>query len=109
MKYRYLCAIAALFIAVALAPQVKADQKFTGTEFLTWEAGSRLSYIQTSVTMAVFTTSKRAPDMSKCLNDWYYDDMTAANNDVLASIRKFPEYHPTAIIAAKLEKVCGKF
>ena len=76
---------------------------------MTWSRESQDYYIRTSVGMASLVSAQNDKAHAKCLDDWYYRDETTGNDDVLAVMRRFPEYHPRGVILAVMEKRCGSF
>ena len=90
-------------------PQVSAAEEFTGTDLLTWSEDGQNNYFQTSVTMAAFVAAQFPTEQAKCINDWYYDDITGKNDFLRDVVADYPDFHPSATILAAIEKNCGKF
>lgn len=82
-------------------------QEFKSSEFLTWNRDNQEFYIRTSMGMAGLIAGRNVESQGKCLDDWYFGNQDKANNEVLATMRRFPSYHPRGVIAAIMEKKCG--
>lgn len=96
-------------LLLLLYPQSLSSETFKSEAFLTWERSSQDFYIRTSIGMAGFIAARNDNAHARCLEDWYYSDETAANEAVLAAMRRFPDYHPRGVIVAVIEKRCGSF
>ena len=58
--------------------------------------------------MASLVAAQSDKTHAKCLDDWYAAEK-AASDFVLATMMKFPEYHPRGVILAVMQKRCGSF
>ncbi|MEM6275388.1 MAG: hypothetical protein AAF714_00445 [Pseudomonadota bacterium] len=105
---RLVCATGLVCVA-AFHPQVSAAEGFTGADFAAWPEASQDSYIQTSVTMAGVVLAQVRPDMSRCIDGWYFasDDMAARNKAVRNLIAANSSYHPSGVILAAIQQACG--
>jgi hypothetical protein len=106
MLSRKVIAIASLSTIVCGGAAV-ADDKFKSAEFLRWAPDSQKSYIVTSVVMAGVIAGQNKPDQSKCIGQWMTDNEGAGFPSVKDAMARFPDHHPTGVIVAVLEKVCG--
>lgn len=93
-----------IFIAV---PQARADE-FTSAEFLKWPRENQSAYFSVSIGMAGFIVSMRDKPKARCLEDWYFKDTTRAEDAILSTMRRFPEFHPRGVLVAVLQKQCGE-
>lgn len=46
---------------------------------------------------------------AQCIGNWARTHQPDGFTDVVAAIKKYPDYHPSGVIAAIIEKECGKF
>jgi len=61
--------------------------------------------------MAGVVASRNDQTKSRCIDDWYFGegaDRTANNESIRDAMRRFPDYHPTTVVLAVIEKRCGK-
>lgn len=101
-------AIAILAAALSIGyPQISFAQEFKSAEFLEWPRKSQTFYFQTAIGMAGFIVSMRDKPTARCLENWYFSDTDAAEETILETMRRFPEYHPRGVIVAVLQKQCG--
>lgn len=93
-------------------PQEIHAQGFTGEDFATWEQVSQDSYIQSSIMMAGVIATQIKPDLSTCIDDWYFASDTskgAVNREIRGLISQYATYHPSGVILAALQQECGAF
>lgn len=100
-------AIIAAAMAAALGASSVQAETFTSAQFLEWPRKSQSSYFRTSIGMAGFIVSMRDKPKARCLENWYFSDAAAAEDTILATMRRFPEFHPRGVIVAVLQKQCG--
>ncbi len=101
------CATIAL-ICMCFYPQMpEAQDQFTSASFLTWDRQNQDFYIRTSVGMAGLIAARNDGSQGDCVDEWYFGDETAANNQILEVMRTYPDYHPRGVIVAVMEKRCG--
>lgn len=101
-------------IALALCGGVSVAQAdtFTSAKFLAWPADSQVSYFRTSIGMVGVIASQMSRNIAPCIDAWYFADpavQTQRNEAIRALMRKYPDYHPQAVILALVQKECGKF
>ncbi|EKE68470.1 hypothetical protein [Oceanibaculum indicum] len=100
-------------LALALcgtAPDARAET-FTSEKFLKWPAESQASYFRTSIGMTGVIASQLSQNVAPCIDAWYFADrvtQTQRNEAIRALMRKYPDYHPQAVILALIQKECGK-
>lgn len=99
----------ALAIGMMFCPQDSTAQGFTGTDFAEWPQASQDSYIQTSIMMAGAVITQIRPEISRCIDGWYWGDGRKAERNafVRETIASYPDYHPSGTILAILFDVCG--
>ncbi|WP_439543306.1 hypothetical protein [Hyphomicrobium sp.] len=86
-----------------------ADDGFKSSKFLTYPAESQSSYIGTAVMMAGVIASKNVPEQARCIDKWAATHIASGYQPVIEAMQNFPEYHPTGVIIAVLQKSCGSF
>lgn len=89
-------------------PQNSFAAGFAGADFLRWPVGNQAQYLQVSITMAGVIASQNNLDWAKCVDNWHARENRDGYRAVIASIRKFPGYHPQTIVLGSLNKACGK-
>ncbi len=98
--------------SLAICPQVSYAEGFTGNKFLTWPKASQDSYLRTSLTMASMILAQTNGETGACIDDWYFGDQETIerrNAELREEIQTFSEYHPSAVVAAMLQRECGDF
>lgn len=100
----------ALAIGMMFCPQDSTAQGFTGTDFAEWSEEEQDGYIQTSVTMVGVVMTQIRPEVSRCIDGWYWGDGRKAERN--AFIRETitghaVDYHPAGTILAILIDQCG--
>ncbi|MBL4829526.1 MAG: hypothetical protein JKY55_06535 [Aliivibrio sp.] len=106
--------IAASIIAVLLINGIPtyAMAGFTAKKFLGWEKSAQDSFLQISISMAGVITTQTHTKMADCIDNWYFkDDETRfrRNKTILETMAKYLDHHPAGIVAASIERACGKF
>lgn len=97
-------------VSAAIYPQdLDAQETFTSAEFLKWKLSDQKGYFRTNIGMASLIAAQNDRAHAKCIEDWYLGSEREAADYILASMRRYPEHHPRAIIMAALQKVCGPF
>ncbi len=83
------------------------DGTFKSADFLKWKRASQEFYIRTSIGMAGLIAARNDKAHGNCLEDWYFSDEKAANDQIISVMRAYPDYHPRGVIVAVMEKRCG--
>ena len=97
-----LCTIVCILSAEALS-----EEKFRSAEFLAWPEESQRNYIVTSALMAGVIAGQGRKSQAECINRWIADNKGSAFKPVQDAMARFPDNHPTGVIAAVLDKACG--
>ncbi len=105
MLSRKALAIASLYTVVCNV--AVADEKFRSADFLAWPEESRNNYIITSALMAGVIAAQNRAGQAECINRWITDNKGSAFKPVQDAMARFPDNHPTGVIAAVLDKACG--
>lgn len=93
-------------------PQISLAEGFTGEDFAAWPTVSQDSYIQSSVMMAGVIGAQVKPEISRCIDGWYFaDEATKAerNDSIRQVIAGYETYHPSGVILALIQQDCGAF
>ena len=101
--------LATLVVIAGTVAPAHSDE-FTAADVLGWSRKSQDSYFQKSITMASFIATQNAGDHAECIEGWYFEDGRVdhrRNDQIRSDLKRFSNYHPTAVILARLEKVCG--
>lgn len=109
-KKRIAASVIAAFVLICTPAY--AASGFTVKKFLDWEKSAQESFLQVSVGMAGVVTTQTHTKMASCIDNWYLkDDETRLrrNKAILAAMAKYPNHHPLGIVAASIERACGKF
>ncbi|MEO1472705.1 MAG: hypothetical protein AAFS03_02015 [Pseudomonadota bacterium] len=99
-------------IGTLFYPQHSLAKGFTGKEFAEWATISQDSYIQSSVMMAGVIGTRVKPEISRCIDEWYFADVSAkarANAEIKATIAEHESFHPSGVILAVIQQKCGSF
>ena len=97
-----LCTIVCSLSAVALS-----EEKFRSAEFLTWPEESQKNYVITSALMAAVIAARNQEGQAECVDQWIADNEDSGFKPVQDAMARFPDNHPTGVIAAVLDKACG--
>lgn len=96
---------AAAALAVSITSAAMAEDKKSAA-FLAASPEGQISYITTSLSMAQALLS---PSQGECIGKWAATARPAGYKDVVDAIKKYPDYHPSSVVAAVIEKHCGSF
>lgn len=102
-------ALALVLGTVLTPPQASGDEVFRSAAFLSWREASRAAYIEASIGMASLIAAQIDPAKADCIDAWYYDGMSAANDAIYATMAKYPDHHPRGVILAFIRKRCDIF
>lgn len=84
----------------------------TTADFLKWERKAQMSFLQVSISMAATIAAQTQPKLANCINDWYYvknELEQKRHNEIIKVMPQYKKFHPTTIVLAYIENVCGKF
>jgi hypothetical protein len=108
-KYKMIVAAIISGIMVVHPGSSAAQESFKSSDFLKHPAESQRGYISSSVMMAALIATQNNRSQASCLDEWgakYREDGFAP---VLEAMRRFPDYHPSAVVISVLQKACGSF
>ena len=96
-------------LAAAVSNAAYAEE-FTNKDFLTLQEAHQKFWIQGSIDSLAHVAAAKSKQTGRCVIEWYYGDKHAARNGlILASMRKYPDAQPTAVMLALTERACGVF
>ncbi|NJM35019.1 MAG: hypothetical protein HC850_10285 [Rhodomicrobium sp.] len=96
-------------MSLMFSTHVNAVDSFKSSQFLSFSQEGQASYISTSVGMTGLIAARNDKKHADCIDQWYFSDMNHGNQEIIAAMRKYPDYHPQAVIIAVLQKFCGTF
>jgi len=99
----------ALVVCILSASNFANAETFKSSEFLKWKQETQKFYIDTNIGMAGLIAAQNDSAIQKCTDDWYLSDKSKTIDEVLNAMKRFPEFHPRAVILAVVEKHCGSF
>ena len=102
------CAVALLLLTFPVW-SVYANA-FRSAQVLEWSERSQDFYFETSIMMAGIVASQNEGGHAECINDWYFGgeaNRSQVHASILNALRKFPNYHPGAVVLAVIQKKCG--
>jgi len=113
IKWKSAVCKAVLVVGLGYSQNLSAEE-FASAKVLEWSEGSQDSFFQTSVTMigVVASQMEGKSHIARCIDGWYWDGDKASaekNESIRDAMRRFPRYHPQAVILAVIEKACGEF
>ena len=98
-------ALAAALVVVAVSNTAMAQEK-KSANFLSASPESQLAYIATSLLMAQSIVSK---DYAACIGKWAEANAPSGYKEIIDTVKKYDDFHPTGVIAAVIKKACGPF
>lgn len=98
------------FLVVAAQPAL--SEGFTGKEFLRWSGAAQDAFFQNSVLMASTISARLDAAHAACVSEWYFVDPSSReqrNAELLSTVEKHVDFHPSAVVLAVLERECGQY
>lgn len=102
----------ALALGLGMAGAGAKAETFTSAEFLTQNEAAQTSFIEISITMAATVATQANPAIARCIDEWYFEDkprQEQRNRHIVSVMRQYPDYHPSGVILAVIQKACGSF
>ena len=59
--------------------------------------------------MAGLIAAQNDKRQAQCIDDWYFNNITEAELEILGVMKDNPEFHPRGVIVGVLQKKCGSF
>jgi hypothetical protein len=104
----FIYGVAAL-VFTGLYPQTALGEGFKNKDFLKLENNEKKYWLLASIETLWQVEALKNKKTAQCIADWYYKDVANKNALLLASMRKYPNYAPIAILVALTEKSCGNY
>ena len=74
---------------------------------MTWKRPQQEFYMRTTIGMAGLIIRRNQKSQGDCVDDWYFKNQKTATDEMLETMRQYPDYHPQGVILAFVEKRCG--
>lgn len=88
---------------------VQADE-FLNRDFLTLQEAHQKFWIQGAMDTLIQVAAAKGKEKGQCVANWYYSEKRAERNSlILASMKKYSNEHPSALMLALVEQSCGTF
>lgn len=101
----FIKSIATAVLAVSFAGAALA-QDDTNASLLAKSPEAQAIYLESSLSMAATLLPKT---QGLCIRQWEKGHKGDGYKNLVEAIKKYPDYHPTLVITAAMEQVCGKF
>lgn len=96
-------------LAIAMSGAAYAED-FTNKDFLTLQEAHKKFWIEGAVDALAHVAAAKSKKTGRCVIEWYYGDNHAERNSlILASMKKYPDVQPSAVMLALIERSCGVF
>lgn len=95
-------------MSIWIYPQITVAEGFSGADLLEWGPKNQRFYFQVSVSMAGVIAAQRDPEQAGCISRWHDEQRAKDYSPLLATVRKYPTYHPQGVIFGYLSKACGE-
>lgn len=102
----------AISAIIAIPSYAEERAETTVSEFLTWERTKQDSFFAVSILTAGVIATQIRPDFADCIGNWYSqneDRQSVRHSQMLKLMEEFPDYIPSGIVIAVLQKECGDF
>ena len=77
-------------------------------DFLQMEDVKKKFWIDGAISALGHVAAAKNKEQGSCVYDWYFSDKIADRNGlILASMKKYPDSAPTAVLLALTERECG--
>lgn len=84
-----------------------AEEAFKSSQLLAYSSESQRGFISTSIIMASLIASQNSRKQANCINDWSGKTATGGYQPVVEAMKRFPDHHPSGVVLAVIQKVCG--
>lgn len=101
--------IATAVLAVSFAGAAVGQEILTTKKFLEWSPENQKGFIITTTMMGGLIAAKNRNGQAQCIDTWNATHQKDGFKPVIDAMRKYPDYHPLAIVSAVIEKACGDF
>lgn len=94
---------------VTFYPQITIADGFDNKGFLSLENAQKKFWIDGAIDTLGHVAAIKSKEQGQCVYDWYYNDTANKNGLILASMTKYPDHTPSAILIALTERACEKY
>lgn len=98
--------IATAALAVSFAGAAMAED-LTGAKFMAWTTQDRNGFISNAIITSAFIAASTSQEKARCLSDWSSQHLADNYQPIIDAVKKHPQFHPTSVVIAYMEKVCG--
>lgn len=98
---------AAAALAISISTGALAGESVTATKFLTYTPEGQKGFITATAGTAAVIANMNRPEQGKCIDAWIGSNSGSGYKTVMDAMKKLPDYHPTAVTLAVLQKQCG--
>ena len=86
------------------------SEGFLAKDFLELPDTNKKFWIQGAMHALGAVAAAKSEKQGNCVYDWYFGDQRAERNGlILASMEKYPDAYPIAILLALTERECGEY
>ena len=83
---------------------------FLARDFLQLPDASKKCWLHGAMMTFSYMAATHSRDMGQCVYEWYFSKQLGERNSlILASMEKYPDVSPTAVLLALTERACGKY
>lgn len=82
---------------------------FNNNDFLKLENEQKKFWLTGAIGVLVHVAAAKSKKQGQCVYDWYYTDNPKKVGLIIASMEKYPNSTPSAILLALSERSCGVF
>jgi hypothetical protein len=82
---------------------------FNNKDFLKLENEQKKFWLLGAIESLTYVAAAKSTKQGQCVHDWYHTDNPKKVGLIIASMEKYPDVTPGAIILALSERVCGTY
>lgn len=88
---------------------IQAGEALNNKKFAELTDGQRHWYFIGVFSAISHMIGRESQKQSKCVMNWFFDDIEKRKGTLLKNIKLYPEHSPTTIIMASLRRACAVF
>jgi len=97
-------------VVAGLYPQEALSKGFENRHFLEMGDTQKKFWLDGAITALSHVAASRDKKAGECVYNWYFGDKIADRNGlIIASMKKYPDIRPTAVLMALTERECGTY
>jgi hypothetical protein len=96
-------------IILSIYPHTIWAAGFNNSDFIKLNDIQKKFWIDGAMDTLGHVAAIKNKQQGQCVYDWYYLDTAKKNGLIIASINKYPDHTPSAILIALTEKACEKY